>query len=75
MNPIPPVEVKRVFESRLARARHEAARPAPPARRETDRTAQAAGQDRRDATTQDFGVVLVMVAAVMDAGADVDSEL
>jgi AcrR family transcriptional regulator len=37
--------------------------------------AQAAGQVRPDATTQDFGVVLVMVAAVMDAAEDVDPEL
>lgn len=37
--------------------------------------AQAAGQVRADATTQDFGVVLVMVAAVMDAAEDVDPEL
>jgi AcrR family transcriptional regulator len=37
--------------------------------------AQSAGQVRTDATTQDFGVVLVMVAAVMDAAADVDPEL
>lgn len=37
--------------------------------------AQAAGEVRPDATTQDFGVVLVMVGAVMDAAEDVDPEL
>jgi AcrR family transcriptional regulator len=37
--------------------------------------AQAAGEVRADATTQDFGVVLLMVAAVMDAAEDVDAEL
>jgi len=36
---------------------------------------QAAGQVRPDATTQDFGVVLVMVGAVMDAAEGVDPEL
>jgi AcrR family transcriptional regulator len=37
--------------------------------------AQAAGKVRADATTQDFGVVLVMVGAVMDAAEDVNPEL
>jgi AcrR family transcriptional regulator len=37
--------------------------------------AQSAGLVRPDATTQDFGVVLMMVAAVMDAAEDVDPEL
>lgn len=37
--------------------------------------ARAAGEVRPDATTQDFGVVLLMVAAVMDAAEDVDPDL
>lgn len=37
--------------------------------------AQAAGEVRADATTQDFGVVLVMVGAVIDAAEEVDPEL
>jgi AcrR family transcriptional regulator len=37
--------------------------------------AQAAGEVRADATTQDYGVVLMMVGAVMDAAEDVDPEL
>jgi AcrR family transcriptional regulator len=37
--------------------------------------ARAAGDVRADATTQDFGVVLLMVAAVMDAAQEVDPEL
>jgi AcrR family transcriptional regulator len=37
--------------------------------------AQAAGQVRQDATTQDFGVLLVMVSAVMDAADEVSPEL
>lgn len=37
--------------------------------------AQSAGLVRPDATTQDFGIVLVMVAAVMDAAEDVDPQL
>lgn len=36
---------------------------------------QAAGVVRADASTQDFGVVLVMVGAVMDAAENVDPEL
>jgi AcrR family transcriptional regulator len=37
--------------------------------------AQAAGEVRADATTQDFGVLLVMVGAVMDAAEGVAPEL
>src|SRR3954470_11695298 len=37
--------------------------------------AQAAGEIRADATTQDYGVVLMMVGAVMDAAEDVSREL
>jgi AcrR family transcriptional regulator len=37
--------------------------------------AQAVGEIRADATTQDYGVVLMMVGAVMDAAADVNPEL
>src|SRR3954452_17590996 len=37
--------------------------------------AQAAGEIRADATTQDYGVVLMMVGAVMDAAEDVSPEL
>src|SRR3954454_23231627 len=37
--------------------------------------AQAAGEIRADATTQDYGVVLMMVSAVMDASEDVRPEL
>src|SRR3954447_8312242 len=37
--------------------------------------AQAAGSVRSDATTQDYGVVLMMVGAVMDAAEDVDPQL
>jgi hypothetical protein len=37
--------------------------------------AQAAGEIRADATTQDYGVVLMMVGAVMDASEDVSPEL
>jgi hypothetical protein len=37
--------------------------------------AQAAGEIRADATTQDYGVVLMMVGAVMDAAEDVNPEL
>jgi AcrR family transcriptional regulator len=37
--------------------------------------AQAAGEIRRDATTQDYGVILLMVSAVMDAAEDVSPEL
>ena len=37
--------------------------------------AQAAGEIRADATTQDYGVVLMMVSAVMDASGDVSPEL
>jgi AcrR family transcriptional regulator len=37
--------------------------------------AQAAGEIRPDATTQDFGVVMLMVGAVMDAAEDVEPEL
>jgi len=37
--------------------------------------AQGAGEVRADATTQDFGVVLVMVGAVMDAAEAVEPEL
>src|SRR4051794_16109523 len=37
--------------------------------------AQAAGEIRADATTQDYGVVLMMVSAVMDAAEDVSPEL
>ena len=37
--------------------------------------AQAAGEIRADATTQDYGVVLLMVGAVMDAAEDVNPEL
>src|SRR3954469_4120006 len=37
--------------------------------------AQAAGEVRPDATTQDFGVVLMMVGEVMDAAEDVNPEL
>ena len=36
---------------------------------------QAAGEVRADATTQDFGVLLVMVGAVMDAAEDVNPDL
>ena len=35
----------------------------------------AAGEIRADATTQDYGVVLMMVSAVMDASEDVSPEL
>src|SRR3954453_20190092 len=37
--------------------------------------AQAAGEVRPDATTQDFGVVMMMVGQVMDAAEDVAPEL
>src|SRR5947209_15418467 len=37
--------------------------------------AQAAGEIRSDATTQDYGVVLMMVGAVMDAAEDLDPNL
>jgi AcrR family transcriptional regulator len=37
--------------------------------------ARAAGQVRPDATTQDFGVLLVMVGAVMDAADEVSPDL
>lgn len=37
--------------------------------------AQAAGEIRADATTQDYGVILLMVSAVMDSAEDVDPEL
>jgi AcrR family transcriptional regulator len=37
--------------------------------------ARAAGEVRADATTQDFGVILLMVAAVIDAAQDVAPEL
>ena len=37
--------------------------------------AQAAGEIRADATTQDYGVVLMMVGAVMDAAEGVSPEL
>jgi AcrR family transcriptional regulator len=37
--------------------------------------ARAAGEIRADATTEDFGVVLMMVSAVMDAAEDVRPEL
>ena len=37
--------------------------------------AQAAGEVRPDATTQDFGVVMMMVGEVIDAAEDVDPEL
>jgi AcrR family transcriptional regulator len=37
--------------------------------------AQAAGEIRPDATTQDYGVVLLMVSAVMDSAEDVSPEL
>jgi AcrR family transcriptional regulator len=37
--------------------------------------AQAAGEVRSDATTQDFGVVMLMVGEVMEAAEDVDPEL
>src|SRR4051794_30959513 len=37
--------------------------------------AQAAGEIRADATTQDYGVVLMMVGAVMDAAEDLSPDL
>src|SRR3954451_3584371 len=37
--------------------------------------AQAAGEVRADATTQDYGVVLMMVGAVMDAAEDLSPDL
>jgi hypothetical protein len=37
--------------------------------------AQAAGEIRPDATTQDYGVVLLMVSAVMDSAEDVSPDL
>ena len=37
--------------------------------------AQAAGEIRADATTQDYGIILLMVSAVMDAAEDVSPEL
>src|SRR4051794_38661257 len=37
--------------------------------------AQAAGEIRADARTQDYGVVLMMVGAVMDAAEDVEPDL
>src|SRR3954453_18076530 len=56
------------------RARQQRAQLHPLAAKLIER-AQTAGEIRADATTQDYGVVLMMVSAVMDAGEDVSPEL
>jgi AcrR family transcriptional regulator len=56
------------------RARQQRAQLHPLAARLIER-AQAAGEIRADATTQDYGVVLMMVSAVMDAAEDLSPEL
>src|SRR4051794_7329513 len=57
-----------------ARATQQRAQLHPLAARLIER-AQAAGEVRPDATTQDFGVAMLMVGQVMDAAEDVDPEL
>jgi len=56
------------------RARQQRAQLHPLAAKLIER-AQAAGEIRADATTQDYGVVLMMVSAVMDAAEDVSPQL